>query len=107
VRTNHFVSEAGRDGCLASTIGVSTELRRDHLLEAFAGHRPETTADVLEAMHHHLPDGGVCRHPVTDTDPVLWHRTLATVAVDVDARTLDVRPDGPCGHRLEPAEQPA
>ena len=40
VRTNHFVSEAGRDGCLADTIGVSTELRRDHLLEAFARHRP-------------------------------------------------------------------
>jgi isopenicillin-N N-acyltransferase-like protein len=107
VRTNHFVSEAGRDGCLASTIGVSTELRRDHLLETFAAHRPETAADVLEAMDHHLPDGGVCRHPVTDTDPVLWHRTLATVAVDVGTRTLDVRPDGPCGHRLEPVEQPA
>lgn len=107
VRTNHFVSEAGRDGCLAGTIGVSTELRRDHLVETFAQEMPRSTQDVVGAMTHHLPDGGVCRHPVTDTDPVLWHRTLATVALDPAGRTLDVRPDGPCGHRLEPVEQPA
>jgi isopenicillin-N N-acyltransferase like protein len=102
VRTNHFLSDAGRDGCLASTIGVSTQLRREHLLEAFAARRPESTADVLEAMDHHLPEVGVCRHPFTNTDPVLWHRTLATVAVDVRTRTVDVRPDGPCGHRMLP-----
>jgi isopenicillin-N N-acyltransferase-like protein len=99
VRTNHFVSDGGRDGCLASSIGVSTELRRDHLLEAFAGHRPTSVAEVVTAMTHHLPDGGVCRHPLTDTDPVLWHRTLATVAIDPTARTLDVHPDGPCAAR--------
>jgi isopenicillin-N N-acyltransferase-like protein len=107
VRTNHFVSDEGREGCLAGTIGVSTELRRDHLLETFAGRRPGTAEEVLEAMTHHLPDGGVCRHPLTDTDPVLWHRTLATVAIDVRRRTLDVRPDGPCGHRMLPLEQTA
>jgi isopenicillin-N N-acyltransferase like protein len=106
VRTNHFVSDAGRDGCLAGTISVSTELRRDHLLESLAS-PPRTTQEVLDAMTHHLPDGGVCRHPDTGTDPVLWHRTLATVAVDVRARTLDVRPDGPCGHRLSPTRDPA
>ena len=103
VRTNHFVSEAGRDGCLASTISVSTELRRDHLVEAFA---ERTAADRRRtsstAMTHHAADGGVCRHPVTDTDPVLWHRTLATVALDAAARTLDVHENGPCGHRMAP-----
>jgi isopenicillin-N N-acyltransferase like protein len=107
VRTNHFVSEAGRDGCLAATIGPSTELRRDHLVEAFAERQPRTADDVLDAMTHHLPAGGVCRHPLTDTDPVLWHRTLATVAIDAQARTLDVREDGPCGHRMMPVDQPA
>lgn len=107
VRTNHFVSDEGRDGCLASTIGVSTELRRDHLLAAFAGHRPESVEEVVEAMTHHLPDGGVCRHPLPGTDPVLWHRTLATVAVDVRSRTLDVRPNGPCGDGSMPVQQPA
>jgi isopenicillin-N N-acyltransferase like protein len=105
VRTNHFVSDAGRDGCLASSISVSTELRRDHLVDAFAGRVPGTAQEVVDAMTHHLADGGVCRHPLTDTDPVLWHRTLATVSVDVTARTLDVRPDGPCGHRMMPTEQ--
>lgn len=107
VRTNHFVSDEGRKGCLASTIGVSTELRRDHLLAAFAGHRPESVEEVVEAMTHHLPDGGVCRHPLPGTDPVLWHRTLATVAVDVRSRTLDVRPNGPCGDGSMPVQQPA
>lgn len=105
VRTNHFVSEAGRDGCLASTIGISTELRRDHLVETFGRRMPQTAHDVVEAMTHHLPDGGVCRHPLVDTDPVLWHRTLATVVIDARSRTLDVRRDGPCGHRLAPVEQ--
>jgi isopenicillin-N N-acyltransferase-like protein len=107
VRTNHFVSDAGRDGCLAGTIGPSTGLRRDHLLEAFSAARPQSLQDVLDAMTHHLPDGGVCRHPLTETDPVLWHRTLATVAIDVASRSLDVRENGPCGHRLLPVEQPA
>ena len=107
VRTNHFVSDAGRDGCLASTISVSTQLRRDHLVEEFAQRQPLTAADVTAAMTHHLPDGGVCRHPLTDTDPVLWHRTLATVAIDATSRTLDVHENGPCGHRMAPVEQPA
>jgi isopenicillin-N N-acyltransferase-like protein len=103
VRTNHFVSSSGRDGCLASRLGVSTELRRAHLAETFAARQPQTAREVVEAMTHHLPDGGVCRHPVTENDPVLWHRTLATVALDVAGRTLDVTPDGPCGHRFAPA----
>jgi isopenicillin-N N-acyltransferase-like protein len=104
VRTNHFVSRAGRDGCLAGSIGVSTELRRDHLLDVFSARRPESAAEVRAAMDHHLTDGGVCRHPDTDTDPTLWHRTLATVSIDVHERTLDVRPDGPCGHRFAPTD---
>jgi len=107
VRTNHFVSDAGRDGCLASTIGPSTALRRDHLVEAFDGHPPRDAAEVVDTMTHHLPDGGVCRHPYTELDPVLWTRTLATVAIDVTERSLDVRADGPCGHRFLPVEQPA
>ena len=107
VRTNHFVSDRGRDGCLASTIGVSTELRRDHLVDAMSRRRPQSPADVVEAMTHHLPDGGVCKHPLTDTDPVLWHRTLATVSIDVASCALDVAANGPCGHRFEPVEQPA
>jgi isopenicillin-N N-acyltransferase like protein len=107
VRTNHFVSDAGRDGCLASAISPSTELRRRHLVDAFAAEQPTTTQDVLAAMTHHDEDGGVCRHPLTDTEPILWHRTVATVAIDVAQRSLDARPDGPCGHRMQPVEQSA
>jgi hypothetical protein len=29
------------------------------------------------------------------------------VAIDVRARALHVRPDGPCGHRMLPVEEPA
>ena len=32
-------------------------------------------------------------------NPVLWHRTLATVAIDVEHSRHDVRADGPCGSR--------
>ena len=102
VRTNHFLSDEGRAGCLASTIGISTELRRDHLVEAFAASAPATAEEVLAGMRHHLEEGGVCQHPLTDTEPILWHRTLATVALDVSTGTLDVRADGPCGHRMMP-----
>ncbi len=80
-------------------------LRRDHLVATFAQRMPQTTQDVYDAMTHHFADGGVCRHPLTDTDPVLWHRTLATVGIDVAARTLDVHEDGPCGHRMAPVEE--
>ena len=103
VRTNHFVSDAGRDGCLASTIGVSTEVRRGHLVEAFAARRPESTPDVLAAMTHHADGAGVCRHPIPGTAEPLWTRTLATVSLDVAHRGLGVAANGPCG----PVEQPA
>ena len=85
------------------TFADDLEHPRDHLLEAFSARRPLSAQEVVDAMTHHLPDGGVCRHPVTTTDPVLWHRTLATVAIDVRDRTLQVEEDGPCGHRLAPA----
>ncbi|NUR06960.1 MAG: peptidase C45 [Nocardioidaceae bacterium] len=107
VRTNHFVSDGGHDGCLASTIGVSTELRREHLLGSFAATPPSTATEVVDAMTHHDEDGGVCRHGFTDPDPLLWHRTLATVAIDVVTRTLDVRDGGPCGRRELPEAQAA
>jgi isopenicillin-N N-acyltransferase-like protein len=107
VRTNHFVSDAGRDGCLASTIGVSTEVRREHLVEAFAARRPGSTQDVLAAMTHHADGAGVCRHPLPGTAEPLWTRTLATVSLDVAHRGLGVAENGPCGHRLEPVDQPA
>jgi isopenicillin-N N-acyltransferase-like protein len=98
-RTNHFVSEEGRDGCIASAIGPSTEIRRRALLEAFGDRLPASSAEVVAAMNHHREVGGVCAHPDTAMDPVLWHRTLATVAIDVDGSRLDVRPGGPCGRR--------
>jgi isopenicillin-N N-acyltransferase-like protein len=107
VRTNHFVSEAGAAGDLGLTIGVSTGVRRAHLQEAFAGRTPTSAAEVVEAMTHHDPDGGVCRHDFSASDPVLWHRTLATVAIDVTAGTLDVRDGGPCGHRHADDVRPA
>ena len=101
VRTNHFVSDAGRDGCLAHTISTSTQVRRDALLKAYAGSRPASSAEVIDGMRHHHAEGGVCSHVDERTDPSLWHRTLATVALDVTAGTLDVRPDGPCGAKSD------
>ena len=107
VRTNHFVSPEGEDGCIAATISDSSTTRRKKLVEAFAGAPPATPAEVVEAMTDHVaPEdgvGGICIHPDRSMHPALQTRTLATVAIDVtsDLSTghLDVRADGPCGHR--------
>ena len=98
VRTNHFVSPEGQDGCLAGTISESSALRYDKLVRAFAGGPPESPADVVAAMTDHEEGvGGICAHPDRSMHPVLWHRTLATVAIDVESSRLDVRAGGPCG----------
>ncbi|HSE71523.1 MAG TPA: C45 family peptidase [Nocardioidaceae bacterium] len=96
VRTNHFVSGKGRPGCLAAGIGPGTEIRRATLLEAFADRLPEDPGTVVAAMRDHREVGGVCAHPDRSMDPVLWHATLATVAVDTRAGRLEVRAGGPC-----------
>ena len=96
VRTNHFVSVEGRDGCIADAIGPSTRIRRDTLLAAFAEARPESADEVVAAMHDHDDVGGVCVHPDEAAEPVLRHSTLATVAVDTLACTLRVSAGGPC-----------
>ncbi len=95
VRTNHFVSEDGRGGCLASTIGPDSEIRRDKLLAAF-DEPPTSAAQVVAAMHDHDAVGGICAHPDRSTEPVLQHATLATVAVDTVNHTLQVTSGGPC-----------
>ncbi|MGZ8737921.1 MAG: C45 family autoproteolytic acyltransferase/hydrolase [Nocardioides sp.] len=103
VRTNTFISPEGRDGCLASTISESSAIRLDKLTSAFADGPPETPEEVVAAMTDHEAGptgvGQICCHPDRSTDPVLWHRTLATVAIDVEHSRLDVRADGPCGSR--------
>jgi isopenicillin-N N-acyltransferase like protein len=96
VRTNHFVSEEGAPGCLASTIGPGSGIRRTTLLEAFRGRTPASSDEVVAAMDHHADEGSVCAHAETDLDPALRHATLATVTLDVEARDLDVTAGGPC-----------
>ena len=96
VRTNHFVSDEGAPGCLASSIGPGSGLRRTTLLQAFRERTPETPVEVLAAMEHHAEVGAVCAHPDPAMDRVLQHATLATVVLDVTGRELDVTPGGPC-----------
>ena len=99
VRTNHFVTEPAREGCLAAGIGPGSALRRDVLLKTLAAAPPTTADEVLATMNHHAQVGGVCAHPDTTLDPVLQHSTLATVVLDVDAGTLDVTAGGPCARK--------
>jgi isopenicillin-N N-acyltransferase-like protein len=96
VRTNHFVSEEGAPGCLASSIGPGSGIRRTTLLDAFGGRVPTAADEVIDAMQDHKDVGGVCAHPDRSTEPVLWHATLATVALDVAERSLRVTAGGPC-----------
>ncbi len=99
VRTNHFVSADGKGGCLASTIGPGSEIRRAKLLSSFEKRPPQSAREVVDAMHDHAEVGGVCAHPDQSLDPVLRHATLATVAVDAARSRLHVTPGGPCASR--------
>lgn len=96
VRTNHFLSTAGADGCLATTISPSSHMRRDTLLGEFKPDRPTDARQVLAAMDDHDEVGGVCVHPDRRTEPELWHATLATVVLDVATGTLSAVAGGPC-----------
>ncbi len=92
VRTNHFLSDAGRAGCLADE--ASTRLRRSVLDSALRGSPPASADDVLSAMEHHDPEGGVCRHRADgDEEPI---ETLATVVVEPAPPRLQAYAGGPC-----------
>ena len=97
VRTNHFVSAEGADGCLADAIGPGSRIRRRTLLTTFADRLPPTVDEVLTAMLDHRDVGGVCAHPDRSADPLLAHKTLATVSVDTTLGRLGVAAGGPCG----------
>jgi isopenicillin-N N-acyltransferase-like protein len=97
VRTNHFVSEEGAEGCLADTTGPGSRIRRQTLVTAFGDRLPQTVADVVTAMHDHREVGGVCAHPDRSAEPLLRHKTLATVSVDTAHGRLAVAAGGPCG----------
>lgn len=97
VRTNHFVSPEGAPGCIADTIGPGSRIRRDTLLTAFDDRLPRDHGEVVAAMLDHREVGGVCAHPDRSADPLLWHKTLATVGVDTVSGRLEVAAGGPCG----------
>lgn len=101
VRTNHFVTDTARDGCLAAGIGPGSGMRRETLVAALTGRPAATAADVLETMRHHADLGGVCVHADTSLDPLLQHSTLATVVLDVASGTLDVSAGGPCARTTD------
>lgn len=99
VRTNHFVSEAGHPGCLTYTDYPSTRIRRDWLEEVLGHQAPAGPHEVVRAMDHHDPAGGVCRHP--EPGLAAWQQTatLATVVVEPGVPRLRARAGGPCSHK--------
>jgi isopenicillin-N N-acyltransferase-like protein len=96
VRTNHFVTAEGRDGCQADSIGPGSEIRRKKLLAAFADHAPSGPEEVRAAMLDHDDVGGVCAHPEPALPRPLQHATLATVTLDTQAGRVEATPGGPC-----------
>lgn len=96
VRTNHFVSDKGRPGCIADGIGPGSRVRRDTLLRALEARPPASAAEVVAAMEDHTEEGAVCAHRDPAADPVLQHATLATITLDADGCRLRVTPGGPC-----------
>lgn len=106
VRTNHFLSAAGEPGCLTKTGYPSTHVRYQRLDgELRSGGegrgeppKPEKPDDVLVAMDHHDPLGGVCRHPLAGSTELTASETLATVVIRPGARELEVHAGGPRTH---------
>ncbi|RLV48021.1 hypothetical protein D9V37_18150 [Nocardioides mangrovicus] len=92
VRTNHFVTTAGAPGCLVGEDYPTTFIRRDHLDTTLRARPPRAPADVVSAMTHHHPDGGVCRHGSEAGETA----TLATVSITTEPPGLDVLAGGPC-----------
>jgi len=105
VRTNHFVSAQGRDGCLASTIGPGSEIRRTKILTALGRSVPRSANEIIDVMRDHADVGGICAHPDRNLEPVLQHSTLATVAIDPGRRLLEVNTGGPCSSVLTPSSR--
>jgi isopenicillin-N N-acyltransferase-like protein len=90
MRTNHFLSAPARDGDSWAEHGEDTLVRLAELRRRLSG--PVTAAEVIDALGDH--DSGLCCHP----GPGEVHATLATVALDVAARTLRVSAGQPCLH---------
>jgi isopenicillin-N N-acyltransferase-like protein len=98
LHTNHFLSEAGARGERETVIGPDSFIRYDVLRRHIASNPPTSVGEALEAMTSHVGGGGaVCAHPYADAELGDRYATLATVWLDVDARTLAVREGGPCG----------
>jgi isopenicillin-N N-acyltransferase-like protein len=99
VRTNHFVSEAGRSGCLTYADYPSSRIRFDRLEDVLRHQPPASPHDVVRAMDHHDPQGGVCRHPEPELPAWKQSATLATVVVEPGVPRLRARSGGPCAHK--------
>lgn len=106
-RTNHFLSAEGQTGCLASTLGPGSRIRRDTLLSAFEAGAPRSTEEITEVLDDHADVGGICAHPDEAMERALQHATLATIAIDPDRCTLEVADGGPCTRQSREADRTA
>lgn len=99
VHTNHFLDPTAAVGDLEPTIAPDSLQRYDLLQEALTGRSGLTREDIVEAMASHVGEGGaVCCHPESDAEFGDRWQTLATIALDVTAGSLEVREGGPCRH---------
>lgn len=104
-RTNHFLSDEGREGCLAATIGPGSQIRRTKILAALGPGVPGSADEIIDVMRDHAEVGGICAHPDRSMERVLQHATLATVAIDTAQRSLQVTAGGPCASSLRPSSR--
>lgn len=97
LRTNHFLTAAGRPGDIAPANGSDTLERYRELRQQLAGRGREVTAgSVVEVLASH---DLLCCHPDPEVTPPLQTATLATVRLDLAAATLATHAGTPCLQR--------
>jgi isopenicillin-N N-acyltransferase-like protein len=92
LRTNHFLSSPACDGDTWEERGSDTMVRLGALAQALKG--TISAEDALSVLSDH--DAGVCAHPAPSTILGYTNATLATVTLDLPARSLTITPGLPC-----------
>jgi len=97
VHTNHFLHPNAVADDREPSLAGDSYLRYEMLRRRLHTKPPATAEDIVDAMASHLGGAGaLCLHPHPDAPLDECYATLATVALDVDAGTLDARAGGPC-----------
>jgi isopenicillin-N N-acyltransferase-like protein len=102
IHTNHFISVPAAWGDRENVVGPDSFFRYEILQRRLRHLQPTSSADLIDTLTSHFGGGGaVCCHPEADAEYGTRYATLATVTLDINARSMTVREGGPCKVKRE------